>query len=79
MPIIAPMIIDEQRARFAAALYNNVHSILTEYGWSEDMEEDPFWPKGKPTGSWRHPSFPHSHSMDAAFVTCAQKQYPKKP
>jgi hypothetical protein len=72
------MLIDEKRASLAAALYNNVHAMLTEHGWVEDMEEDHFWPRGKPTGSWRHPNHLHSHSMDAAFVVLARTMLPKR-
>lgn len=77
--ITAVQILDTERAKHAATLYNNVHDILTEYGWKEDLEKDHFWPNGKPTWSWRHPDYPGSHSMDAALITCAQKQYPKRP
>jgi hypothetical protein len=75
MGLIPPMAIDTERAKYAACLYNNVHSILTDYGWTEDLEPDPFWPKGKPMGTWRHPRYPGCHSMDAALITCAQKQW----
>jgi hypothetical protein len=67
------VLIDSQRARLAASLYNNVHLSLTEAGWTEDLEQDPFWPKGKPTGTWKHKEHPGSWSMDAAFVCCAQR------
>ena len=72
MSLLPDMIICTERARQAAYLYNNVHSLLTEGGWSERLEEDRFWSKGKPTGDWRHPKHPGSYSMDAAFVQLAQ-------
>ena len=77
MSIVSPMIVDSQRVALAAALYNNVHDMLTEAGWTEDTEEDFFWPGGKPTGSWRHSNHPGSFSMDAAFIVVAQS-FPKR-
>jgi hypothetical protein len=70
-PVDTP--IDSQRAMLAASLYNNVHRMLVEGGWTEELEQDPFWPKGKPTGTWRHKEHPGAWTMDAAFVCCAQR------
>lgn len=66
------MEIDSERVKFAAILYNNVHDMLTEHGWAEDMGKDPFWPLGKPTGSWRHSQHPGSWSMVTALVALVQ-------
>lgn len=77
MGIIAPMVIDSERASHAAALYNNIHDMLTERGWTEETEESPFWPSGKPRGTWRHPDHPGAWSMDAAFV-CVAQSMPKR-
>lgn len=72
-----PMILDTERAKHAADLYNRVHDMLTEHGWKEDLEEDHFWPQGKPTWSWRHPDHPGSWSMDAAMI-CVAQTLPKR-
>lgn len=78
MSLTPKMIIDSERAKHAASLYNNIHDMLTEAGWREELEEDHFWPDGKPTGAWRHPRYAGSFSMDAAFVRLAQDM-PRRP
>lgn len=69
--------IDPERAKHAADLYNRACAMLEEHGWREIIEEDPFYQKGKPTGAWRHVRHAGSFSMDAAFITMAQSM-PKR-
>lgn len=74
MSITATVVIDTARASHAAALYNDIFTVLSEHGWTEETEENHFWPKGKPTGWWRHPNHPGSFSMSAAFAAHAKER-----
>lgn len=65
--------IDPDRVSTAVELYNRVHQILIEAGWTESLTE-----KEKPTTWWwRHPNHPGAFAMDAAFTTIVQAR-PKR-